>query len=270
MIVAKKKEIDNNNLELQGGDKLPRKSRKLIGEILCHHMVQGINREYIFQAKEDKEKYLQLLQKFYKEFNIKVIAYCIMDNHVHMVLYSTNIENISKFMHYINSIYAKYYNKKNDRVGYVFRNRFDSIPIMTMEQLYKCIKYIHMNPVKAGIVSKEEDYFFSSYNDYLNKTGFVQQNILDFIFYSSNNYIQDFKSIEYIDLNTHKKTTDLNGILEKFLIKEGSKLQQIRRNKEEVLKFISYLNKLECKFSKKEICDALKIGRTTLYRWTKE
>ena len=249
---------------------MPRKSRKLIGEIICHHMVQGINREFIFQEDKDKEKYFKLLQKYYKKYKVEIIAYCIMDNHVHMILYSKNIENISRFMHYINTIYAIYYNNKKDRVGYVFRNRFDSIPIKTREQLYICIKYIHMNPVKAGIVSKEGDYFFSSYNDYLNQTGFIQQNILDFIFNSSKNYIQDFKSIEYIDLNTHKKTTDINEILENFLIEEGIELQQIKRNKEEILKFILYLNKLECKFSKQEICNALKIGRTTLYRWIKE
>lgn len=249
---------------------MPRKSRKLIGEIVCHHMVQGINREFIFQEKKDKEKYLRLLQKFYKEYKVEIIAYCIMDNHVHTILYSTNIENISKFMHYINTIYAIYYNKKNDRVGYVFRNRFTSIPIMTREQLYRCIKYIHMNPVKAGMVSKEQDYFFSSYNDYLNKTGFIQQNILDFIFNSSNNYIQKFKSIKYVDLKTHERKTDIQNALEIFLKEEKIKFQEIKRNKEEVLKFISYLSKLESRFSIREISDILEIGKTTLYRWIKE
>lgn len=249
---------------------MPRKSRKLLGEILCHHMVQGINREYIFGTEYNKNKYLQFLRKYYKKFEIEIIAYCIMDNHVHMILYSKDIQNISKFMHRVNSSYAKYYNEKNDRVGYVFRDRFMSIPIITREQLYLCIKYIHMNPVKAGIVKKEKDYKFSSYNDYLQKTGFIHQQILDFIFNSSNNYIQKFKSIEYKDISIKKDKINLNNILEEFLSVEKITFQQIRRNKEQTIKFISYLNLYEGRFSKKELSDVLQIGRTTLYRWLKE
>ena len=115
-----------------------------------------------------------------------------MDNHVHMLLYANDIKQISNFMKNINSIYAMYYNKKTDRVGYVFRNRFKSVPIMDRKQLYTCIKYIHMNPVKAGKVKEESDYRYSSYNDYLNKTGFIHEEILKFIFNSSNNYIEKF------------------------------------------------------------------------------
>ena len=169
------------------GDKLPRQSRKLLGEIVCHHMVQGIDKEKIFETEENKKKYIFLLKKYYKKFDIKILAYCVMDNHVHMLLYSNKIQNISNFMRQVNSIYAMYYNKKMQRVGYVYRNRFKSVPMMTKRQLWTCIKYIHMNPVKAGIVKKESDYIYSSYNDYLNKTGFIQEKTLQFIFNSSNN-----------------------------------------------------------------------------------
>ena len=161
---------------------MPRKSRRLLGETVCHHMVQGINKEEIFKTEDNKEKYIELLKKYYKEFKIDIIAYCIMDNHVHMLLYANDIKQISNFMKNINSIYAMYYNKKTDRVGYVFRNRFKSVPIMDRKQLYTCIKYIHMNPVKAGKVKEESDYRYSSYNDYLNKTGFIHEEILKFIF----------------------------------------------------------------------------------------
>ena len=88
-------------------------------------MVQGINKEYIFKTNEEKNKYLELLKKYYLEFEIDIIAYCIMDNHAHMLLYSEKIQNISNFMRQINSIYAMHYNKKKDRVGYVYRNRFE-------------------------------------------------------------------------------------------------------------------------------------------------
>jgi hypothetical protein len=230
-------------------------------------MVQGINKEEIFKTEDNKEKYIELLKKYYKEFKIDIIAYCIMDNHVHMLLYANDIKQISNFMKNINSIYAMYYNKKTDRVGYVFRNRFKSVPIMDRKQLYTCIKYIHMNPVKAGKVKEESDYRYSSYNDYLNKTGFIHEEILKFIFNSSNNYIEKFQSIEY---ENSKEEVNLKKALEDFLIKEKLTLEHIKQNKIIIKKFVSYLNLNQYKFSKKEVSDIFNISRSTLYRWLDE
>ena len=244
---------------------MPRNSRKLLGEILCHHMVQGINREHIFKTEEDKRKYLFLMRKYYEKFKVDIIAYCIMDNHSHMLLYSNEIQNISNFMKQVNSIYAMYYNKNMQRVGYVYRNRFKSVPIMNKEQLYTCIKYIHMNPVKAGIVKKESDYIFSSYNDFINKTGFIDERILKFIFSSTNNYIEKFQSIEYKELN--KEKTNLKEILEDFLIIEKIDFEQIKKNKIKIKKFIFYLISNQYEFSKREVAEVFNISRSTLYRW---
>lgn len=245
---------------------MPRKNRKLLDKIVCHHMVQGINKEYIFETKEEKNKYLQLLKKYYQQFEIDIIAYCIMNNHVHMMLYSNKIQNISKFMRQVNSIYAMYYNQKKDRVGYVYRNRFKSVPIMTREQMHTCIKYIHMNPVKAEIVEKEEQYKYSSYQDYLNQTGFVNKEIIKFVFGSLENYIQTFKSIEYKELNTHNEKPNLEEILNHFLIHEKINLSEIRKNQVLIQKFMQHLNSNQYKFSKTEIAKILKTSRTTLYR----
>lgn len=161
---------------------MPRNARILLEGKICHHIVQGINKEYIFEEKDDKNKYLSLLKKYYKKYNIDIICYCIMDNHTHLILYSNSIKNISSFLEIINSAYGRYYNKKHNRVGYVFRNRFKSILIKTRKQLCTCIKYIHMNPVKANIVKRESEYEYSSYNDYINNSGFLNQRILDFLF----------------------------------------------------------------------------------------
>lgn len=246
---------------------MPRKSRKLLGDILCHHMVQGINKEYIFETNEEKEKYLKLLKKYYIEFKIDVIAYCIMDNHAHMLLHSDRIENISNFMQKINSIYAMDYNKSKNRVGYVFRNRFESVPILKREQMYTCIKYIHMNPVKSHIVKKENEYKYSSYNDYIKKEGFINNRILEFVFSSTKNYIEKFQSIEYQDFNFGKEKIDINEELEKFLIQEDLEFLELIKNKILIQKFISYLDSKKYKYSKVELVKILKIGRTTFYRW---
>lgn len=245
---------------------MPRKNRKILDKILCHHMVQGINKEYIFETNQEKDKYLQLLKKYYKQFDIDIIAYCIMNNHVHMILYSAEIQNISNFMKQVNSIYAMYYNKKKDRVGYVYRNRFKSAPIMTREQMHTCIKYIHMNPVKAGLVGKEEQYKYSSYNDYLNQTGFVSKEILQFVFSSSENYIKTFKSIEYKNLNTHNRKPNIEEILNDFLFHEKTNLAEIRKDNELIQKFMIHLSSNQYKFSKLEVAQTLKISKATLYR----
>ena len=210
---------------------MPRISRNLLGNILCHHMVQGINKEYIFQTKEDKIKYLKLLEKYYLKFKVNIIAYCIMDNHSHFLMHTEETQNISNFMKQVNSIYAMDYNRRKNRVGYVYRNRFESVPIMTREQMYKCIKYIHMNPVKAGIVNDEAEYEYSSYNDYLNQTGFINEKILQFIFSSSKNYIEKFQKIEYEDLNLEKESINIKGLFENFLSQEGIEISDIGKNK---------------------------------------
>ena len=247
---------------------MTRKRRKLLNGKICHHIVQGINKEYIFKEDEDKKKYLDLLRKYYMEYEIDIICYCIMDNHAHLILYSSNIENISDFMRKVNSIYAMYYNKKYNRVGYVFRNRFKSILILTRKQLCIWIKYIHMNPVKANIVKNENEYKYSSYNDYLNKSGFLNQRILNFLFLKPQNYIEKFKSIPYKNIYDNKIV--LKNILDKFLKQENICLNQLRKKENLVEKFISYLNSKKYNYSKQELADILEISRATLYRKIKK
>ena len=249
---------------------MPRRSRYLLGEIVCHHMVQGINREYIFNTNENKKTYLKLLKKYYLQFNINIIAYCIMDNHAHFLLHSEKIQNISNFMRQVNSIYARYYNKENERVGYVYRNRFESVPIIKQEQLYTCIKYIHMNPVKAGIVEKEDEYLYSSYKDYISKNGFVNDKIIRFLFNETENYIEKFKLINYKELNFEKEKVCINNVLNQFLMNKRKSLEEMKKNKELVREFVNYLNLNQYKFSKVELANILGISRATLYRKMEE
>ncbi len=245
---------------------MPRISRKSLENIVCHHMVQGINKENIFKTKEDKTKYLTLLRKYYSKFKVNMIAYCIMDNHVHLLMHTEKTQNISEFMRQVNSIYAMDYNRRKDRVGYVYRNRFKSVPIMTREQMYKCIKYIHMNPVKAGIVKDEAKYNYSSYNDYLNQTGFINEKVLEFVFSSSKNYIEKFQKIEYEDLNLEQESVNIKKIYENFLAREGIEASEMKKNKILLDKFIYYLNTNSYQYTKTEIAKLLHISRATFYR----
>ena len=89
-----------------------------------------------------------------------------MGNHAHILIKTENVDEMSKYMKKVNTSYALYYNKKNMREGYVFKNRFFSQQIEDKKHLFSCIVYIHKNPVKANIVRNMESYKFSSYNDY--------------------------------------------------------------------------------------------------------
>ena len=149
--------------------KMTRRLRKNVESSFLHILVQGVNKEFIFLENKDIEKYQSLLFKIKKEYELKIVAYCIMHNHAHILLYAEENKTLSKFMHIVNTYYANYYNKKYARVGHVFRDRFKSEEISTKEYLYNCINYIHRNPVKAGLCSSESEYEFSSFNKYKEK-----------------------------------------------------------------------------------------------------
>ena len=191
-------------------------------------MVQGINKENIFYQEIYIKKYLKFLKENQEKNNIKTIAYCIMKNHAHLLIKATKIQELSNFMHKINGNYARYYNYMENRVGYVFRDRFKSQPIMSEKQLYNCIRYIHLNPVKAKIVENPEQYKYSSYRIYKRrldeKNNLDMQETLEYICNSKNKineqYIDEDKDIkeiinnsliEFLEINK----TELYEILEK-------------------------------------------------------
>ena len=97
-------------------------------------MSRGLNKQLLFDDETDYLRYLQLLNDIKKEYGIKVYAYCLMSNHVHIILKDDN-EMLSTAMRRLNSRYAMYYNRKNCKVGYVFSDRFKSEAIETKEYL---------------------------------------------------------------------------------------------------------------------------------------
>ena len=108
---------------------MPRLARKDIDTMYQHIMVQGIARESIFRSNSCKEHYLNKISTMFKENSIELLAYCLMPNHAHFLTCSRNIDALSYAMRKTNTGYALYYNKKNNRVGYVFRDRFRSEPV---------------------------------------------------------------------------------------------------------------------------------------------
>ena len=145
---------------------MPREARNFYNGNLYHIMSQGINKEDIFYNDIYKKLYIKLMYDNANTQKIKILSYCIMKNHVHLLLNIKNVKDMSDFMKIINMKYAMIYNKRERRVGVVFRNRYESELIYNEEYFYNCVRYIHNNPVKAGIVKNAKEYRFSSANDY--------------------------------------------------------------------------------------------------------
>lgn len=152
---------------------MPRIARQALEGNYHHVIVQGIAREKIFETPLLKSTYLKILSTFKQEYDVAIITFCIMDNHAHLLLRSPDSEELSDFMHRVNTRYAGTYNKLNDRVGYVFRNRFSSQAVSDEAYVMNCLVYIHNNPVKAGVVQNAADYTYSGLRCYLEGRGIV-------------------------------------------------------------------------------------------------
>ena len=142
-----------------------------------HILLRGINKQDIFIDKYDKDKFTKYLIETKEKYNYLIYSYVIMNNHVHLNIYDRE-ESMSKIMHKLCTSYGIYFNKKYERVGHIFQNRFKSIGIDTEEYLLNLTRYIHRNPEKDGI-SKLNQYKWSSYNEYINNSKFITD--IDFI-----------------------------------------------------------------------------------------
>ena len=200
-----------------------------------HVMVQGINKKYIFEKNIDKEEYLSLLLQYKSNFKIVLLAYCVMDNHAHILIYTDEISEMSKYMRVVNSKFARDYNKSFNRVGYVFRDRFNSQYIDTKEYLLKCINYIHMNPVVAKIVENPQEYRYSSYNNFLEKSGNVNSEVVEKIFDNDIDYLLKFneipnEEIEIMDIEREEKNFEI--AVKNYLSENDTTIECIKAEKE--------------------------------------
>ena len=134
-----------------------------------HILNRGNNFERIFRNEKDKGKFLALLGKAKDRFSLVIHTYCLMDNHYHLLI-ETKEPNLSQAIQWINVSYATYFNRKYSRPGHLFQGRFKAILIEADEYLRPLSRYIHLNPVRAKLVSTPDLYFWSSYRALIGKT----------------------------------------------------------------------------------------------------
>lgn len=140
---------------------MPRHARKISSTGIYHLIIRGINKEPIFLEDEDRHRFLETLLRISVDTNATILGYCLMDNHVHLLI-REGTNSISNLMHRLNASYAYYFNWKYERSGHVFQNRFKSENVEDEAYLMAVLRYIHNNPVKAGMIYKPEVYQWSS------------------------------------------------------------------------------------------------------------
>ncbi|SHN79776.1 transposase [Desulfitobacterium chlororespirans] len=144
---------------------MPRRPRKQSSTGIYHVIMRGINRQNIFDDKEDRRKFIEKLVYYKTVCGYKIYAYCLMDNHIHVLIQELN-EPLSISIKRISSSYVMWFNKKYERCGHLFQERFRSEVVETDRYFLTVLRYIHQNPVRAKIVEDVAKYPWSSYHEF--------------------------------------------------------------------------------------------------------
>lgn len=144
---------------------MPRQPRLHFPGAVYHVIHRGNDRREIFFDNEDRHRFLLLCQEGCVRFHWRVHAYCLMENHCHLAVQVGTVP-LSNIMQNISFRYTQYINKRYQRIGHLFHGRYKSILVDKDNYLLELIRYIHLNPVRAGIVERPEHYLWSSHREY--------------------------------------------------------------------------------------------------------
>ena len=209
---------------------MPRIPRIISESGYMHLMFKGVNGQIIFEERNDYIYFLNLLKRAGIEQNVKICAYCLMENHVHLLIYDRD-KNTPEFMKRLCQTYALFFNKKYQRTGHLYQNRYTSKPIESESYLLKVFHYILNNPREAGICSAA-DYPWSSYGKYGLPNSFVDTLVLRELIGGQKEY-EAFIAADYSDgeesdeIISRKKDDEwAKEIIQKYLhVKSGTVLQ---------------------------------------------
>lgn len=232
---------------------MPRMARQKSSTKVYHVILRGNAKQDIFLDQQDFSKFMKEIDNTKGKYQYGLYAYCLMTNHVHLIMYD-KMDNFSKALQSLTVSYSSYWNKKYEREGHVFQNRFLSKNVETESYLRTVCRYIHQNPNKAGI-AKTEEYQWSSYQEYIKESKIIdekqvlalfgedrQEAIKYFIEFHKVNIErtkwEDFMEYEMIErLNDEQAMLYLVELLKVKTIKEIAKYSKIKRKE--------YLRKLK-------------------------
>ena len=211
---------------------MPRNPRVFSNTGYYHIVFRGIGKQILFEDTADYRHYLHTLRRFQQENSFELIAYCLMENHIHLLVHVES--DLDKAMKQISVSYAYYFNMKYDRSGHLFQDRFLSEPIEDDRYLLAVVRYIHNNPVKAGICRRDE-YLWSSWHEYVGSGDLVSPAlVLDlvggidgFLQFSTND-----ASDEHLDISEKRRLSDAQAIRvirNELHLQSGTLLQKMSR-----------------------------------------
>lgn len=199
-----------------------------------HIIVRGIGKQILFEEESDMATYLGYLKKYADETKVSVLAYCLMENHAHLLVRDCE-GNISALMQKTGVGYAQYYNRKYERVGYLFQGRYKSEIITDEVYLLSAFRYILNNPEKAGICRADE-YRWSSYREYGAGNSFTDYEILKKRIGDKNAlkaFLGQADDVEHIEAEPRKKDDKwaLETLKKVLKVESGTALQQFDKNR---------------------------------------
>lgn len=145
---------------------MPRPRRCWLSNRIYHITTRGNNRQPIFIDDEDRQRYLMVLDRCRSRFPYALLAFVLMPNHVHLIVQALPEASLSSVMHWVSTGYTKRFNERHGRSGHLFQGRFFSRLIDGDAYLLEATRYVHVNPVRAGLVTYPEEYLWSSYRVY--------------------------------------------------------------------------------------------------------
>jgi REP element-mobilizing transposase RayT len=147
---------------------MARKPRLFYPGAVYHVLLRGNAGEDVFFKNEDRKYFYQLLQEGKEKFGHRIHAFCLMANHVHLAIQMTDIP-LSRVMQNLSQRYTGWINRQRKRKGHLFQGRYKALLIEAEVYLLELVRYIHLNPIRAGVVESAEDYPWSSYHAFLGK-----------------------------------------------------------------------------------------------------
>ena len=145
---------------------MARRPRVLAPQVLYHVIVRGNHRHITFRTPADYHAYLERLARYRQSCRVRLWAYCLMPNHVHLLVETAEVP-LSSFMQRLQQSYTQYFNRTHRTVGHLFQGRYKAIVCEKDPYLLTLVRYIHLNPVRAHLVEQPEAYLYSGHGTYL-------------------------------------------------------------------------------------------------------
>ncbi|MFA5636602.1 MAG: transposase [Anaerovoracaceae bacterium] len=251
---------------------MPRQARRKSSTGIYHVMLRGVDKRAILLDEQDNKKFIQHLKKSKTDGGFELYAYCLMTNHVHLLIKEN--EEIGNSIKRISVRYAAWHSKKYDRIGHLFQNRYLSEPIENDSYFITVLRYILQNPVKAGIVSKPDEYLWSSYSKhkkaYQGEKTIVDPGIVTDLFrtydefYGYVNSSNDDKCIDYDTIMKYNDDTLKEIIMKKHDVNNLHKLSVKER-----VNVINAIH-LETDASLRQLSRVLEVDRSCVKRATRQ